>query len=159
MQIYADIRPHLRRFSKVISASHCLSNSRQTPLVIRTKYLSPHSYVCIRLIEIPNFISCIRKFSFYSARDKIKMRITYHKMTFMCKAGQHNSCFEGVESLISRHEIFSPLASYQRGVITFMSPGSPPGFNEGQKSSINIRLDVRYLCVQPVDDIPFAPDD
>ena len=35
---------------------------------------------------------------------------------------------------------------------------SPQGFNEGQRSSINVRLGVGYLCVHPVNDIPFIPD-
>ena len=93
--VHTDTRPHLRRLSKVISASHCLSNSRQTPLVIRTKCLSPHSYVCNRLHGLPSFVSCIGKFSFYCPRQNGKTRITYHKVTFMCKTRQHNFCFGG----------------------------------------------------------------
>ena len=47
----------------------------------------------------------------------------------------------------------------RRGVITFLSPGSPPGFNEGQRSSINVRLGrCCDLLVHPVDNIPFVPD-
>ena len=32
-------------------------------------------------------------------------------------------------------------------------------FNEGQKSSINTLLGACILCVHPVDDVPFVPDD
>ena len=78
----------------------------------------------------------------------------------MRKAGQYDFCFEGVESLISRHKSFCPLANYQRGVTTFLPPDSPPKFNEGQKSSINIRSGRCFnVLIHPGDDVPFFPDD
>lgn len=62
MQIHAEIRPHLRRLRKVISASQRLSNSRQTPLEMQTKCFSPYSYVCDRFGGSPSLISCTKCF-------------------------------------------------------------------------------------------------
>jgi hypothetical protein len=47
-----------------------------------------------------------------------------------------------------------------RGSYYLLSPGSPPGFYEGQWSSISVYLGrCCDLLVHPVDDVPFVPDD
>ena len=97
MQIHAEIRPHLRRLRKVISASQRLSNSRQTPLEMQTKCFSPYSYVCDRFGGSPSLISCTKSFFFYYASRDGEKGMIYHQVTFMRKTRQHNFASGGLE--------------------------------------------------------------
>ena len=97
MQIHAEIRPHLRRLRKVISASQRLSNSRQTPLEMQTKCFSPYSYVCDRFGGSPSLISCTKSFSFIMQVEMAKKSMIYHQVTFMRKTRRYNFALRGLQ--------------------------------------------------------------
>ena len=97
MQIHAEIRPHLRRLRRVISASQRLSNSRQTPLEMQTKCFSPYSYVCDRFGGSPSLISCTKSFSFIIQVAMAKKSMIYHQVTFMRKTRRYNFALRGLQ--------------------------------------------------------------
>ena len=155
MQIHAEIRPHLRRLRKVISASQRLSNSRQTPLEMQTKCFSPYSYVCDRFGGSPSLISCTKGFSFIMQVEMAKKAWSITKWLLCGKQDDTTLPWEGYRvDLLSWVLSFSCLV--EKRSYCLQSPIFLAAFHCDLRSSINTLFGVWCLRVCAANDAPFV---